>query len=95
MLIVVKKANSALGAIFSLCKNVGALPVESSLKLFDALVVSTMSYAVEVWYSSLAMSKLEKIHTTFLRYVLGVRQSTPLLALYGKCGDGFHYTISK
>jgi hypothetical protein len=83
---VISKSYKALGTIYSLCRNVGSLPPRTAFKLFDSLVVSVMSYGIEIWYSDAACKRLEMIHKNFLRYVLGVRRSTPLLAIYGETG---------
>jgi hypothetical protein len=51
-------------------------------------VSSVLLYGAEVWGYLIkpVNSQIEKIHTSFLRQYLGVRQSTPLLALYGELG---------
>jgi hypothetical protein len=83
---VISKAHKSLFAIYSLVRNVGCLPPRSALKLFDSLVVPVMTYAAEVWYTDAAMKRLEVLQNNFVRYVLGVRRSTPLLAIYGETG---------
>jgi hypothetical protein len=85
---VTKKAQKSLFRIYSLCKNVGTLPPQLALHLFDTLVVSVLRYGSEVWYQPTASydKRLEGMHLKFLRYVLGVRRSTPLAALYGETG---------
>jgi hypothetical protein len=83
---VIGKSYKALFTIYSLCRNVGSLPPRTAFKLFDSLVVSVMAYGIEVWYSDVACKRLEMLHKNFIRYVLGVRRSTPLLALYGETG---------
>jgi hypothetical protein len=83
---VISKSYKALATIYSLCRNVGSLPPRTAFKLFDSLVVSVMSYSIEIWYSEAACKRMEMVHKNFLRYVLGVRRSTPLLAIYGETG---------
>jgi hypothetical protein len=85
---VTKKAQKSLYRIYSLCKNVGALPPQLALHLFDTLIVSVLRYACEVWYNPMpSCSKpLEAMQLKFLRYILGVRRTTPIAALYGETG---------
>jgi hypothetical protein len=83
-----KKAQKSLYRIYSLCKGVGTLPPQVAMKLFDSLVASVLRYGCEVWYSPVkaCVDPVEKVHLKYMRYVLGVRQSTPIVALYGELG---------
>jgi hypothetical protein len=85
---VCKKAQRSLFRIYSLCKNVGALPPQLAFHLFDSLVLSVLRYGSEVWYtpSTSCGKRIEIVHLKFLRYILGVRRSTPTPALYGETG---------
>jgi hypothetical protein len=83
------KARKSLYRIYGMCRNFGCLPPRTAFKLFDSLVVSVLRYGSEVWYGSLSQSArkpFEVMHTKFLRYVLGIRRSTPLIAIYGETG---------
>jgi hypothetical protein len=55
-------------------------------QLFDNLVTSSLLYGAEVWGFLDTKINIEKVHTSFIRQYLGVRKSTPLLALYGELG---------
>ena len=76
------KANRALFAInrrYSLNK----LPINLALKLFDSLIVPILLYGCEVWglYEDFDLLKwdktdIEKVHTQFLKRLLGVNVST-------------------
>jgi hypothetical protein len=85
-----KRAEAANRAKFSLFSSLHALKLQPKLvlQLFDTLVSSVLLYGAEVWGYLIkpVNSQIEKIHTSFLRQYLGVRQSTPLLALYGELG---------
>ncbi|XP_045180152.2 uncharacterized protein LOC123539573 isoform X1 [Mercenaria mercenaria] len=56
-----------------------------ALQLFDSFVGSTVSYGCEIW--GLSKSKqLETLHIKFCKTLLGVRQSTCNVAVYGELG---------
>ena len=61
------------------------LPISQKRKLFDSLVGSILKFGSEIW-GMLDATDVERIHTKFLRYVLGVKKSTNLAALYGELG---------
>ena len=54
-------------------------------KLFDTLVGSVLSYACEVWGFHGAPD-IERIHSQFCRYLLGVKKSTNIAALHTELG---------
>ena len=55
------------------------------IKLFDSLVSSVLNYASEVWgYDN--CKDIEIVHEKFCRYLLGVKKSTNIAAMYGELG---------
>ena len=55
------------------------------IKLFDSLVSSVLNYASEVWgYDD--CKDIEIVHNKFCRYLLGVKKSTNIAAMYGELG---------
>ena len=59
--------------------------IPEKFKLFDSLVGSVLSYCSEIWgYHK--TPDIVKIHTKFCRYILGVKRSTNLSALYSELG---------
>lgn len=78
------QASKALYSLKSLFDK-SSLIIEDKLKLFDALVLPIMNYASEVWgfHNSL---EIEKVHLRFLKSILGVRQQTCSMAVYGELG---------
>ena len=56
-----------------------------ALQLFDSFVSSTIMYGSEVW-GFCNSKKLENIHVKFCKTVLGVRQSSSNVAVYGELG---------
>ena len=54
-------------------------------KLFDSLVSSVLNYASEVWgYDD--CKDIEIVLNKFCRYLLGVKKSTNIAAMYGELG---------
>ena len=81
---IAQHASFALHNLFCLLKTV-ELPISQKCKLFDSLVGSILNFGSEIWGMHDA-TDVERIHTKFLRYVLGVKKSTNLAALYGELG---------
>ena len=59
---------------------------KTQIHLFNTLVKPILNYACEIW-GSYDAKPLEVLHTKFLRYVLGVRQSTPNSYVSGELGE--------
>ena len=78
------QASYALHNLFSLFNQI-ELPTSEKCRLFDTLVGSILNYGSEVWGLNEAKD-VEKIHTKFCRWVLGVKKSTNLTGLYGELG---------
>ena len=86
------KATRALFAInsrYSLHK----LPINIALKLFDSLIVPILLYGCEVWgpYEDFDLLKwdktdIEKVHTQFLKQLLGVNVSTTNIMITAEIG---------
>ena len=77
-------ASFALYKLFTVFKGI-ELPIPQKLNLFDTLVSPILNYLSEIWGMHSA-SDIEMIHTKFLRFILGVKKSTNLAALYGELG---------
>jgi hypothetical protein len=61
------------------------LPVDIKLKIVYTKIVPVMHYNCEVWAFDEAPS-IEKVHTFFCRYLLGVSQKSPSCAVLGELG---------
>ena len=61
------------------------LPMSEQCRLFHILVGSILNYSSEVWGMHDAKD-IEVIHTKFCRWILNVKKSTNLSALYGELG---------
>ena len=77
-------ASYALHNLFALFRQLD-LPMSEKCKMFDILVGSILNYSSEVWGMHDAKD-IEIIHTKFCRWVLNVKKSTNLSALYGELG---------
>ena len=77
-------ASRALHNLFALFRQLD-LPMSEQCKLFDILVGSILNYSSEVWGMHDA-NDIEVIHTNFCRWILNVKKSTNLSALYGELG---------
>ena len=75
-------ASFALFNFFTNFKNID-LPISQKMKLFDTLVSPILNFGSELWEMHKA-TDIELVHTKFLRYILGVKKSTNLSALYGE-----------
>ena len=74
----------ALHSLYRILSNI-RLNVPEQFRLFDCLVSSVLSYSSEIWEYHIGPD-IERIHTKFCRYILGVKRSTNLSALYSELG---------
>ena len=82
--IISQYGNFASHKLKCLLQNV-YLYVNEKIKLFDSLVSSVLNYASEVWgYDD--CKDIEIVHNKFCRYLLGVKKSTNIAAMYGELG---------
>ena len=84
------KAYYSLISLFDKVK----LTVNTKLHSFDTMVVPILLYGSEVWGVS-KFKEVDKLHIRFCKYILGVRQQTPNLAVYGQLGRFPLYVICK
>ena len=61
------------------------LPVDCQLKLFDQTIVPILLYGSET-FGFENLQPLEKIHLDFLKSILKMKSSTPLIMIYGEFG---------
>ena len=61
------------------------LPIDLQLELFDSLIMPILLYGCEIWgFKNISM--IEKIHLKYLKYILGLKQSTPTCTVLGETG---------
>ena len=80
------KARKATFATIKKCKSVGFLTPKVALQLFDSNVASILNYASEIWYNGNPIDDIERVQLRFLKYLLGVKDSTCTQAVYGELG---------
>lgn len=66
-----------------LAKNV---PFKTYLRVFDTQIRPILEYGSEVWYGGHAIKKIENVHITFLKQIMGVKTQTSSLTVYGETG---------
>ncbi len=59
---------------------------QPELQLFDSLILPLMDYSSELWSSKSVVDALDVFHLGYMKRILGVRPSTPTLAVYGELG---------
>ena len=69
------------------------MPIKTALKIFDACISPILLYGSEVWctfldndYKKWELSPIEKVHTQFLKRMLGVNYSTTNILVRRECG---------
>ena len=58
------------------------MPIKAALKIFDACISPILLYGSEVW----ELSPIKKVHTQFLKRMLGVNYSTTNILVRRECG---------
>ncbi len=81
---IISNCRRALYKIRSYSLPLGQLPPTTGLQLFDSLIMPLMDYASELWSCKSVVDALEVFHLGYLKRILGVRPSTPTLAVYGE-----------
>ena len=61
------------------------LTVKTKLQLFDTMIVPILLYGSEVW-GVYNFKEVDKLHIKFCKYILGIRQQIPNMAVYGELG---------
>ena len=78
-------SKQATKAMFKIVKDAkGMLSPRVALQLFDALVIPILEYGGELL--NVDSLEMEKVHTRFIKMVLGVNNKTSNLAVYGETG---------
>lgn len=80
-------AQQGMKALFSLNSLFDIVPlhVNEKIKLFDSMVAPILNYGSELWGFHTA-PEIERVHTKFLKQVLGVKTQTTNNAVYGELG---------
>ena len=93
------RANKAIFAINSKM-NIKFLSPKMLLKLFDSMICPLLLYGCELWepylnhdYDRCDSNYIKKIHTQFLKRILGVNRSTTNILVRGDLGRHFYNLI--
>ena len=88
-------SNKATRAIYAITSKlpIKSVPVKTLLKLFDSCVAPILTYGSEIWapymdhdWSKWDNTPIERVHTQFLKRVLGVNRSTTNHMVRGELG---------
>ena len=61
------------------------VPIDLQLSLFDSLIIAILLYRCEIWgFENIPM--IERIHLKYLKYILGLKKSTPTCMVLGETG---------
>ena len=87
-----RKATKAIFAIHSKI-NLKFLPIKILMKLFDSMIGPILLYGSEIWEPFLNQNEekwdanaIEKVHTQFIKRILGVNRSTMNILVRGEMG---------
>lgn len=80
----VLKGHRAMFKLLSKAKDLD-LSIETTLELFDKVVVPVVTYGAELWGFE-NLDTIELFHRKFLKLVLGVRKTIPNCMVYGETG---------
>ena len=83
-------ARKSLFALYGRCHELHIVCPAIQCSFFNALVRPVISYCCEVWVSlgsKAAMQQLERVHTQFLRQILGVPIANPTKFVYAEFGQ--------
>ena len=88
-------SNKATRAIFAITSKLPykSAPVKTLLKLFDSCIAPILTYGSEIWaaytnhdWKNWDTTEIERVHTQFLKRVLGVNRSTTNVMVRGELG---------
>ena len=79
-----EQATKAMFALLNKCRKFN-LPIDIQIELFDHTVLPVLTYGSEVWGPG-CNKILEGVHLRFLKYILGVKNSTSSCMVYGETG---------
>ena len=82
---VALSANRALGLVISKFKAFGGLPFNAFTKLYDSIVIGTISYGAAIW-GDRSFSCISAVQHRAARFFMGVGKYTPNAAVMGDTG---------
>ena len=79
------QASKGVSLIKHIARSCGGLDTHTYFNLFDKMIMPILTYGAEIWGFE-TKECIERVHTKFLKYVLGVPTSATNAAVYGECG---------
>ena len=80
------KARKCSFSVSKKCAVLGKLTPKVCLQFYDSFVSSVLNYGCEIWSKIHPVHCIECVHLRYLKYMLGVKDSTCSLAVYGETG---------
>ena len=80
------KARKCSFSVARKCAAVGIPSPKISFQLYDTFTSSVLNYASEIWSTSKETPCIERVQLRFLKQLLGVKDSTCSVAIYGETG---------
>ena len=80
------KGHKSCFSFMKKCSSLGFISPSLGFKLFDTYTAPVISYGCELWCQTKPISILETVHYKFLKYILGVKESTCNLSVLGETG---------
>lgn len=81
-----KKVGPILAQTLARCRRLNYVFFRSAIRIFDAVVRSTLMYGADVW-GILYRDELEIVHSKFLRSLLRLRMNTPAESIRLETGN--------
>ena len=79
------QASKAMFTVQNQLAKLGDIPVNAALKVFDGKISQILNYAAEIWGFH-KETDIERVHSKFLRYILGLNRHTPNCASLPETG---------
>ena len=80
-----EKGSKASFATIKKYKSLGYISPKVGLHLFDTCISPILNYSSDIWFTNNSQN-IETVQLKFLKFLLGVKQSTCNLAIYGETG---------
>ncbi len=83
---MIEKAHIAIfGLNVHIKDNVGHLPPDLAIKMFDKQIRHILDYACEVFYIGKQDYDIEKVHLGYLKFLLNIKPSSCRPSVYAEC----------
>ena len=83
---ITDKSTKATFMVYKKCKAIGRVSPKLSLQLYDSYVDPVLNYSSEIWGKTKSVASIERVQLRYLKYMLGVKDSTCTPAVFGETG---------